>query len=79
MGPWSPLDPEVNLLLSWYREWSGYKVLPYGSQNLLDEPAFVFEAIDIVNTEINSMKSEQQRKAQIEHEKAMKKARRRNG
>jgi hypothetical protein len=64
-------------LLGWYREWKAYGVLPYASSSLLDEPAFVFEAIDTINTEIDGMKAERQRRAQAEHDAAMKKARRR--
>jgi hypothetical protein len=75
--PWSQLDAEVNLLLGWYREWKAYGVLPYGETNLLDEPAFVLEAIDTISTEIDGMKAERQRRAQAEHDAAMKKARRR--
>jgi hypothetical protein len=75
--PWSQLDAEIDLLLGWFREWKTYGVLPFGTSNLLDEPAFVFEVIDIINNEIESMKIERQKKAQAEHEAAMKKARRR--
>jgi hypothetical protein len=64
-------------LLGWYREWKAYGVLPYGEANLLNEPAFVLEAIDTISTEIDGMKAERQRRAQAEHDAAMKKARRR--
>ena len=64
-------------MLGWYREWKAYGVLPYGEANLLDEPAFVLEAIDTISTEIDGMKADRQRRAQAEHDAAMKKARRR--
>ena len=76
MCPWSQFDAEVNLYFGWFREWKNYGVLPYGSQNLLDEPAFVLEAIDLINTEVNSMNMQKQKQAQIEQEAAMRKARR---
>lgn len=63
-------------MLGWYREWKAYGVLPYGEANLLDEPAFVFEAIDTINTEIDGMKIERQKQLHAEHEAAMRKARR---
>jgi len=74
--PWSRIDSEVNLLLGWYREWKTYQILPYGSGSLLTEPAFVFEAIDLIGNEIESMKAQQMKKAQAEHDAAMRKARR---
>ena len=75
--PWSQLDGQVHLFLGWYREFKAYDVLPYGSTNLLDEPAFVFEAIDTISTEVDSMRAELQKKAEAQRSAAMKKARRR--
>lgn len=74
--PWSQLDSEANLVLGWFREWKAYGILPYGSTSLLDEPAFVLEAIDLIKSEVDSMNMEQQKRAQAEHEAAMKRARR---
>lgn len=42
--PWSQITSEAQEFLSWWLEWRMFKVLPYGSETLADEPAYVLEA-----------------------------------
>ena len=37
-------------MVRWWRQWRRYGILPYGHASIIDEPAFVFDAIDAAET-----------------------------
>jgi len=74
--PWSQIDPETMMMVSWFTDWRDYKVLPFGGAGLIDEPAFVYEAIHHASTVIRGIEAEQAKKQRAELERSMKKGRR---
>lgn len=38
-------SPQVWDYLSWWQNWQLFRILPFGSSSLLDEPAIVYDAI----------------------------------
>jgi len=45
--PKTLLTPRVSEVVGWWDEWRRYGVLPFGGRSLDDEPAVVFDAIDL--------------------------------
>jgi len=43
--PWSLFTPPVLMCLGWWRDWRDLKVLPYEGADLMDQPAYVLDAI----------------------------------
>ena len=72
--PWSQLDPETMDIVSWFSDHRDFGLLPYGSERIDDEPAFVLEAFRLIKSEIAKAES-RQRARQVEE---MERARRRS-
>ena len=43
--PWSQITDETWILYSWWRDWKDLKILPYGGDDLSEQPNYVVEAI----------------------------------
>lgn len=68
----------------WHREFSRLRVLPFGGSDLMDQPAYVYEAIEAVDSASMESEREAQRRAEkaqeeqrIKVEKEAQKGRRR--
>lgn len=57
MCPWSVIDDESWLLLEIYIEWKTFRVLP-DVGDLLDQPAYIFDAIALCESIRIGMESE---------------------
>ena len=73
--PWSQLDGLSLLYVKWFSDWRDYRILPYGGNGLDDEPAFVYEAIDLVSQTMREMEQEQAKRQRAELERQSKRAR----
>ena len=62
-------------MYSWWRDWSDLKVLPLGGSDLMEQPAYIIEAIRHCETIKQTVESEMHEK----HEQEMKRASRRQG
>ena len=74
--PWSQLDQYTILCIKWYSDWRDYRILPYGSDRLDREPAFVYEAIDLATHTVRAIESDRVKKQRAELERQAKKGRR---
>ena len=63
--PWTLFTPEVSVCVRWWREWRELKVLPFAG-DLLDQPAYVMDAIEICEDEWTTASSEATRKMREE-------------
>ena len=66
------------MVMSWYTDWRDFKVLPYDGE-MDEQPAFVFEAIRFIHTEVNRAEMDRSKKQQAEAERKARKARARDG
>ena len=73
--PWSELDGYSVLYIKWFSDWRDYRILPYGGSRLDEEPAFVYEAIDLVAQTIKQVEIERAKKQKAEMERQAKRAR----
>lgn len=60
--PWSQIDSETQMMLGWFMEWRDFQALPWPG-GIMDQPAFVFEALQIVKAQSDIMTAELQRAA----------------
>ena len=72
--PWSQLDGLSLLYVKWFSDWRDYRILPYGGSGLDEEPAFVYEAIDLVSQTMREIEQEQIKKQRAELERQSKRA-----
>ena len=72
--PWSQLTDDVWMVLSWWRDWKQLSVLPWGGNDLMDQPAYVVEAIRECENESQMITSEHDRKHHREMEHKQKEA-----
>ena len=77
--PWSQIDEEAWMYLSWWAEWVQFKVLPYGGTDLLEQPAYVIEAFSFFQEIKADIEKKKARKQQQEIERARKNATRGRG
>ena len=73
--PWSQLDGHTMLIVKWFSDWRDYRILPYGGDSLNDEPAYVYEAIDLINQTMKSVEAERIKRQQAEIDRQAKRAR----
>jgi hypothetical protein len=66
--PWSQIDSESQLFISWYQEFEEFGILPFGSESLLSEPAYILEAFQVMRSETKSVKQANQKRAMAEAE-----------
>jgi hypothetical protein len=64
------------LCVKWYSDWRDYKILPYGGNRLDEQPAFVYDAIDLAAQTIKAIEVENAKKQKSEIERKAKKGRR---
>ena len=74
--PWSQIDPETMMMVSWFTDWRDYKILPFGGASLSEEPAFVYAVIHHASTVIREIETERAKKQRAELDRSMKKGRR---
>lgn len=67
--PWSEIGEEAWECVQWWVEWKEYSVLPWGGQDLMAQPAFVFEAFMVCQNVKNELESKEHEKQQQEVEK----------
>ena len=68
--PWSQIELEAYVAIGWHREFTRLRVLPFGGSDLMDQPAFVYEAIvaaDNAKAEVDA-EIERQRAESREHD-----------
>ena len=70
--PWSLIDSETNLYLTWFQEFEEFGILPFGSSDLLSEPAYILEAFQLMRAESKAMRQENQKRALAENERRRK-------
>ena len=56
--PWSVIDDDTWRAMSWFREWKDLGILPWGGSEMLEQPAFVVEAISVCSTEAAAAESD---------------------
>jgi hypothetical protein len=74
--PWSQIDAEAMMFVKWFTDWRDYKILPYGGESLLDEPAYVYDVIDFTSGVIRKIELEARKREQARLEKQLKRGRR---
>jgi len=57
--PWASIEPDVWQYISWWLNWEAFKVLPWGGNDLMAQPAFVFEVFELCEVEKRSRDLEQ--------------------
>ena len=73
--PWSQLDGHTMLFVKWFSDWRDYRILPFGGNSLNDEPAYVYEAIDLVGQTMKAVEAERLKQQQAEIDRQAKRAR----
>jgi hypothetical protein len=73
--PWSQVDARALLCVRWFSDWRDYRILPFGGSKLDEEPAFVYEAIDLVSQTMREIEQEQVKKQRAELDRQSKRAR----
>ena len=61
--------------MRWFSDWRDYRILPFGGSRLDEEPAFLYEAIDLVSQAMREIEQEQIKKQRAELERQSKRAR----
>jgi hypothetical protein len=64
------------MFVKWFTDWRDYKILPYGGESLLDEPAYVYDVIDFTSGVIRKIELEARKREQARLEKQLKRGRR---
>lgn len=67
--PFSQIETEANVAIAWHARYTRLHVLPFGGSDLMEQPAFVHEAIFAVDDAILEVESEQRQKQREEEEK----------
>ena len=70
--PWSDMGNEPWILLEQYQDWKNLDALPFGGSDIMDQPAWVFEAFKLIDAEIRSVDQEKQKEAAQDQENALK-------
>ena len=67
--PWSQITSETWAVFNWWRDWKNLKVLPWGGTDLMEQPAYILEAIDICEGIYKLVESEEhdKHKKEVEH------------
>jgi len=73
--PWSQIDAETMMVIQWFTDWRDYQILPFGSDRLLDEPAYVYDVIRHASTVIREIEADAAKRQKAEMERAMKRSR----
>jgi len=61
------------LCVKWYSDWRDYKLLPYGGDRLDEQPAFVYDAIDLAAETVKMIEIENAKKQKTAIERKAKK------
>ena len=62
--PWSVVDSDTWALLQWWSDWVAFKVLPWGGSDLMTQPAYVLEVLEICETEKRRAETKEHKKQQ---------------
>ena len=73
--PWSQIDFDTRLVLQWYRDYEDFGIFPFGSDNLLREPAYVYEAFRIIKDATHGEQRRRAAKAEAEYKRESKRRR----
>lgn len=57
--------------LQWYFDWKRIGILPFDPQELLEQPAWVFQAIDKIDRTFADLSNTDQRRARQEQERTL--------
>lgn len=68
--PWSQLEDESWALIGWWRRWKEVGALPYGGSDIMDQPAYVIEAIQHCEEISNQITTEAHEKHRMEIERS---------
>jgi|TARA_R100000030_G_scaffold90705_3_gene75456 hypothetical protein len=63
------------MVIQWFTDWRDYQILPFGSDRLLDEPAYVYDVIRHASTVIREIEADAAKRQKAEMERAMKRSR----
>ena len=76
--PWSQLSDEVWLAYTWWSDWKSFNILPWGGTDLVEEPAYVLEVIQLCEGIRNSVEKEKydEQNKKLERERSKLKRRR---
>ena len=72
--PWSQLDEHVFLYVKWFSDWRDYRILPFESDTLSNEPAYVYEVIDLMSQTMRTIEADKARQQQADLERQSKRA-----
>ena len=73
--PWSQISSETWELINWWLSWSTLRTLPWGGQDIMQQPAIVLEVLELCET----AKKECEAKAQKQQFEELRQARKRAG
>lgn len=62
------------MCVQWWADWRDLKVLPYGGTDMMEQPAYVLEAIKACQTHLNQHQSELMEQQRKDIERQTKKA-----
>ena len=68
--PWSQISNEVWIAYSWWRDWKDLNILPWGGNDLSEQPNYVVDAIRQCEHIFNKVEAEQVDKSNREIHKA---------
>ena len=61
------------LCVKWYSDWRDYRFLPYGGDRLDEQPAYVYDAIDLAAETVKMIEIENAKKQKAAIERKAKK------
>ena len=74
--PWSQLTDEVWVAYSWWQDWKSMGALPWGGNDLMEQPAYVVEVIRRCEGVLQTVESEAHENHQKEMARTQRKAKR---
>lgn len=72
--PWSQIDNGTWAFVQWWADWTAFGVLPWSGSDLMLQPAFVMEVMEICETQKKEHEKKEHDSQQAEIERARKKA-----
>ena len=73
--PWAEIKPESYEHFNWWSEFKSLGILPFGGNDLMEQPGFVYEAISFVQRIYDETSANDARKHQSEMQKQIEKLR----
>lgn len=72
--PWSQIDSETWQLVEWWLAWDTFVALPWGGQDIMHQPAFVLEVLELCEATKRECEAKAQKRQAEELERARKRA-----